>query len=260
MSRRRLWRAYLIDTKYEFIRTIRSPIVYVSLLVMPVGMYTFLSVVLAGTMDRPVDIRTAQQAGTFANWIVFGLMGPAMMSFGIGVAGERQTGVMAFKRALPMPPFAFLLSKLLSAAMFACVVIALMTCRQRAVHAGEPHRGAARAAVWRGEPAGAALLRAGTGGRGVSSRGGRLRVREPWLDRSGNAGRSAVPGTQVARDVDADVLCRATQQRDRGTADGRAGLDFGGRAQRPHSDLRVAGHQPNQCGERRLTGRLGCES
>jgi ABC-2 type transport system permease protein len=127
MSRGRLGRAYLIDTKYEFIRTIRSPIVYVSLLVMPVGMYTFLSVVLAGARDLPVDIRTPQQAGTFANWIVFALMGPAMMSFGIGVAGERQTGVMTFKRALPMPPFAFLLSKLLSVAMFACVVIALMT-------------------------------------------------------------------------------------------------------------------------------------
>jgi ABC-2 type transport system permease protein len=194
MSRRRLWRAYLIDTKYEFVRTIRSPIVYVSLLVMPVGMYTFLSVVLAGTIDRPVDIRTAQQAGTFANWIVFALMGPAMMSFGIGVAAaERQTGVMTFKRALPMPPFAFLLSKLLSVAIFACVVIALMTAVNVLFHAREPHGGAAREVFAAGEPSGPALLRAGIGDRGVSSRGGGLRVRERWLDRSGNAGRSAVP-------------------------------------------------------------------
>jgi ABC-2 type transport system permease protein len=50
-----------------------------------------------------------------------------MMSFGVGVAGERDTGLLTFKRALPMPPFAYLLSKLVSAVMFACVVIAAMT-------------------------------------------------------------------------------------------------------------------------------------
>jgi ABC-2 type transport system permease protein len=59
--------------------------------------------------------------------MVFGLMGPAMMSFGVGVAIERETGLMTFRRALPMPPLGFLLSKLLGSVMFACVVLACMT-------------------------------------------------------------------------------------------------------------------------------------
>ena len=126
MSRRRLWRAHLIDTKYEFLRMIRNPIVYVPLLAMPVGMYMLFVLMGRGSSLAPAALRVAQ-AGTFASWIVFGLMGPAVMSFGVGVAGERDSGVMAFKRALPMPPFAFLLSKLVAAVLFAWVVIGLLT-------------------------------------------------------------------------------------------------------------------------------------
>jgi len=105
MSRRRLWRAHVIDTKYEFLRMIRNPIVYVPLLAMPVGMYTLFVLMGRGSALEPAALRVAQ-AGTFASWIVFGLMGPAVMSFGVGVAGERDSGVMVFKRALPMPPSA----------------------------------------------------------------------------------------------------------------------------------------------------------
>jgi ABC-2 type transport system permease protein len=126
MPRSRLWRAYLIDTKYEFLRMLRSPIVNVPLLGVPVGVYSLFAVILGPNMQLPIPLEQAQ-LNTFANWMVFGLMGPAMMSFGVGVAGERDTGLLTFKRALPMPPFAYLLSKLVSAVMFACVVIAAMT-------------------------------------------------------------------------------------------------------------------------------------
>lgn len=126
MPRSRLWRAYWVDTQYEFIRMLRSPIVFVPLLVVPVGMYTFIGIILSHTMVLPVPLKTAQ-TGAFVGWMTFAIMGPAMMSFGLGVAAERQSGVLTYKRALPMPPFAFVLSKLVSAVFFGCVVIAAMS-------------------------------------------------------------------------------------------------------------------------------------
>lgn len=134
MSRSRLWRAHWIDSKYEFLGLFRSPIIYVPLLAIPVAMYAFVGIILVHTVHLPmdprtgltVDLRTAQ-AGAFAGWVIFGVMGPAVMFFAVGVAGDRDSGLLAFRRALPMPPLGFLVSKALSSLMFASVVIGLMT-------------------------------------------------------------------------------------------------------------------------------------
>jgi ABC-2 type transport system permease protein len=126
MSRGKVLRAHLTDTKYEFIRLMRNPMFFVPMVGMPVGLYVFIGIYMAYNINLPIDIKTLHTGG-FVNWTIFGLMGPAMMSFGIGVAAERDVGAMAFKRALPMPPSAYLLSKLVAALLFGCVVISLMT-------------------------------------------------------------------------------------------------------------------------------------
>ena len=51
-----------------------------------------------------------------------GIMGPALFGFGMELALEREQGLIALKRALPMPKGAYLLAKMLMAAAFAILI------------------------------------------------------------------------------------------------------------------------------------------
>ncbi len=58
---------------------------------------------------------------------MFSIIGPGMFGIEIGFAVERQSGLITLKRALPMPPAANLVGKLLSAMTIALLVmLALM--------------------------------------------------------------------------------------------------------------------------------------
>ena len=57
-----------------------------------------------------------------ATYGVFGIMGAALFGFGVTVAIERERGFLALKRALPMPPGAYLLAKMAMAMAFAAVI------------------------------------------------------------------------------------------------------------------------------------------
>jgi ABC-2 type transport system permease protein len=62
-----------------------------------------------------------------ARFTVFGIMAPALFGFGITVALDRDRGLLQLKRALPMPPGAYLVSKLTMAMLFAAIIsLALM--------------------------------------------------------------------------------------------------------------------------------------
>jgi hypothetical protein len=70
MSRGRFRRAYLVDTKYEFLRMIRNPIVSVPLLALPVAMYVFICIILVHTIQLPagMDIQIAQTTPSPTGW------------------------------------------------------------------------------------------------------------------------------------------------------------------------------------------------
>jgi ABC-2 type transport system permease protein len=54
------------------------------------------------------------------------VMGPGMFGFGITIATEREQGLLKLKRALPMPPAASLIAKMLMSLLFAGIVMASM--------------------------------------------------------------------------------------------------------------------------------------
>jgi ABC-2 type transport system permease protein len=83
---------------------------------------------LFGVVIFGAAVRNDAQAGLFifAAFALFGVMGPGMFGFGMLVAGEREHGLLTFKRALPMPPPAYLVAKLLMALIFAIIVTATM--------------------------------------------------------------------------------------------------------------------------------------
>jgi ABC-2 type transport system permease protein len=123
MSARRLLSAYLTEAKYETVRMLRTPAFAIPFLGLPALLYLLFGVVIFGAA-----VRNDAQAGLFifAAFALFGVMGPGMFGFGMLVAGEREHGLLTFKRALPMPPPAYLVAKLLMAMIFAIIVTATM--------------------------------------------------------------------------------------------------------------------------------------
>jgi len=123
MTSARLFRAYLTEARYETVRMLRTPAFAIPFLGLPALLYLLFGVVIFGA-----SIKNDPRAGLFifAAFALFGVMGPGMFGFGMLVAGEREHGLLTFKRALPMPPPAYLVAKLLMALMFAVIVTATM--------------------------------------------------------------------------------------------------------------------------------------
>jgi ABC-2 type transport system permease protein len=120
MSSQRLRRAYLTETKFECLRALRAPAFAIPFLLLPLVLYVLFGVFLAGSMSKG-DPTIAKIM--FVNWSIFGIMGPGMFGFGMFVATERGQGLLTLKRALPMPPAAYLLSKMVMAVLFSAIVM-----------------------------------------------------------------------------------------------------------------------------------------
>jgi ABC-2 type transport system permease protein len=133
MSSQRLRQAYVTEMKFECLRALRAPAFAIPFLLLPIVLYVLFGVLLAGSMSKG-DVSVAKIM--FANWAVFGVMGPGMFGFGMFVAAEREQGLLTFKRALPMPPAAYLLSKMVMAMLFAGIV--MVTLIVAAVVIGHP--------------------------------------------------------------------------------------------------------------------------
>jgi ABC-2 type transport system permease protein len=123
MPARRLAGAYLAEARYETVRMLRTPGFAIPFLGLPVVLYMLFGIVIFGT-----TIAKDPQAGpfVFTAFSVFGAMGPGIFGFGAVVAMERDQGLLRFKRALPMPPGAYILAKMVMALAFTVVVMATM--------------------------------------------------------------------------------------------------------------------------------------
>ena len=123
MASNRMVRAYLLEAKYECLRMLRSPTFAILSLAVPVLMYLFLGVYLDGTLSKAPPARVAV---VFGHWCAFSVMWPGMFGFGASVAVERDQGLLALKRAQPVPFAAYLLAKSLMAILFSGIVTILM--------------------------------------------------------------------------------------------------------------------------------------
>lgn len=120
---RRVLRAYFTEAKYESLRMLRTPAFSVPFLALPALLYLLFGALLFGDAVRR-DLNTARFL--FTAFAVFGVIGPAMFGFGATVAIEREQGLLKFKRALPMPPAAYLLAKMVMAVSFAAFIMATL--------------------------------------------------------------------------------------------------------------------------------------
>lgn len=118
--RRARIRSYWLEAKYEFVRLLRTPMFAIPTIAFPALFYLLFGVALGSRGDG----QAAQYL--LATYGVFGVMGAALFGFGVSIAVERTQGLLALKRALPMPPGAYLLAKMAMAMLFSMLVSLLL--------------------------------------------------------------------------------------------------------------------------------------
>ncbi len=120
MPRRRVIGAYLEEARSECLRYMRAPGFMLPIMLFPAMFYLLFGVLMA----KSEGAEAARYL--LASYGVFGVMSPGLFGFGVSLALERDGGLLTFKRALPMPPGAYLLGKMLMAMAAAAVVIVLL--------------------------------------------------------------------------------------------------------------------------------------
>lgn len=124
MTLQRIGWAYFTEAKYESLRMLRAPAFAAPFLLVPVALYSFFGALM--TPDS-VTANPNTPAYLFTGFSVFAVMGPALFGFGMSVALEREQGLLRLKRALPMPPMAYLTAKMLMAMFFSVLASSTLT-------------------------------------------------------------------------------------------------------------------------------------
>ncbi|MGB0135057.1 ABC transporter permease [Dokdonella sp.] len=109
---------YYREAKYEFLRLMRTPSFVLPALLFPSMFYLLFGVVMGSGRSGSGDAARY----LLASYGVFGVMGAALFGFAVNVAVERERGFLVLKRALPMPPGAYLFAKLVMAMIFALII------------------------------------------------------------------------------------------------------------------------------------------
>ncbi|HEX2083099.1 MAG TPA: ABC transporter permease, partial [Xanthomonadaceae bacterium] len=112
-------RSYALEIRTECLRMLREP-----MFVLPVLLFPALFYVLFGVLLNRGNASAAQYL--LASYGVFGVIGAAMFGLGVGIAVDRQRGLLRLKRVLPVPAGAPLLAKMVMAMAFAMGVSILV--------------------------------------------------------------------------------------------------------------------------------------
>ncbi len=102
----------------EIKKSARMPAFALPTVLMPVVFYGLFGIMLA----------KGDNAATYllATFGVFAALGPSVFGFGVGIATEREQGLLALKSVSPMPAFVYPVSKLLMTFVFVALVLALI--------------------------------------------------------------------------------------------------------------------------------------
>ncbi len=121
MSPRRVAGAYLAEARSECLRYLRAPS-----FMLPMTLFSTVFYLMFGVLINHGNGDAARYL--LASYSTFGIIGPGLFGFGVSLAIERDGGLLTLKRALPMPPGAYLLGKMLMAMLAASFVTVLLLC------------------------------------------------------------------------------------------------------------------------------------
>lgn len=119
MPHRRVLGAYLAEMRSECLRYLRAPG-----FILPMTLFSSVFYLMFGVLINHGNADAARYL--LASYSAFGIMGPGLFGFGVSLAIERDGGLLTLKRALPMPPGAYLLGKMVMAMVAATIVTVLL--------------------------------------------------------------------------------------------------------------------------------------
>jgi len=122
----RVFGAYVAEATFETKRHLKTPAFALPFLIIPVTMYLFITS-LGGDPAQAPKPELQMPIRMFTGFSIMGVMGPALFAFGMSLAVDRDFGLLRLKRALPMPPMAYMLGKMVMSALFSVAVMGSMT-------------------------------------------------------------------------------------------------------------------------------------
>lgn len=114
---------FLKETKYEFLKLVRTRAFSTAVIGFPVMFYLLFGVANKHSYSDNVNIAKYMLGG----YAVFGLVGAALFGIGVGLASERAAGWLEVKQASPSPPAAYLVAKCASAVAFGIMIVSILT-------------------------------------------------------------------------------------------------------------------------------------
>jgi ABC-2 type transport system permease protein len=116
-------RIFRKETKYEFLKVMRTKSFSLSTIGFPVVFYVLFGIANRNAYAGNVHIAKYMLGG----YACFGLIGAALFGIGVGVASELAAGWLELKRASPMPVPAYLFAKCASAIAFGIIIVSILT-------------------------------------------------------------------------------------------------------------------------------------
>jgi ABC-2 type transport system permease protein len=111
------------ETKYEFLKLMRTKSFSLSTIGFPVMFYILFGIANRSAYAGNVHLAKYMLGG----YACFGLIGAALFGIGVGLAGELAAGWLELKRASPMPAPAYLFAKCASAIAFGLIIVSILT-------------------------------------------------------------------------------------------------------------------------------------
>jgi ABC-2 type transport system permease protein len=114
-------RIYRKETRYEFMKLLRTRSFSLSVVGFPVMFYLLFGIANRNSYS---GVQVAKYA--LGGYACFGMIGAALFGIGVGLAAERAAGWLELKRASPMPVAAYLFAKCASAVAFGLIIVATL--------------------------------------------------------------------------------------------------------------------------------------
>jgi ABC-2 type transport system permease protein len=122
----RVLRAYLQEAKFETLAALRTPGFALPFIAVPVAIYFLFGVLIAGGGGGGSELSPGIANYLFAGFAVLAVAMPGIFT-GVTVATEREGNLLKLKRALPLPPGATIVAKVVMATGVAAIAVTLVT-------------------------------------------------------------------------------------------------------------------------------------
>ena len=115
-------RIHALEAWFAFLHVLRTPAFALPTLCFPLAFYVVFALVVPGSWGN-----LHKATYLLATYSAFGVIGPALFGFGVGLAMERQQGWLELKRVSPMPTSAYFLAKIFMSLVFGLAVVILLS-------------------------------------------------------------------------------------------------------------------------------------